>query len=93
VSEEVATALQEGRGVVAFGVVLIGRVCPRRWNLMVAQECETRCEKVDLSRHDRGLGGRVVVGLNALNLERSLIRAARWSSFHRATGRGDCGGH
>jgi len=71
VSEEVATALQEGRGVVALESCIIAQGLPAPVNLMVAQECEDAVrEGGSVPATIAVLEGRVVVGLNAAELER-----------------------
>ncbi len=70
-SEEVATALQEGRGVVALESCIIAQGLPAPVNLMVAQECEDAVrEGGSVPATIAVLEGRVVVGLNAAELER-----------------------
>jgi pseudouridine-5'-phosphate glycosidase len=71
VSDEVGTALQEGRGVVALESSIIAHGLPAPVNLMVAQECEIAVrEGGSIPATIAILDGRVVVGLSARELER-----------------------
>jgi pseudouridine-5'-phosphate glycosidase len=71
VSDEVGTALKEGRGVVALESSIIAQGLPTPVNLVVAQECESAVREGGSTPATIAvLDGRVVVGLNASELER-----------------------
>jgi pseudouridine-5'-phosphate glycosidase len=70
-SDEVGTALKEGRGVVALESSIIAHGLPTPVNFVVAQECEAAVrEGGSIPATIAVLDGRVVVGLNASELER-----------------------
>lgn len=83
VSEEVATALREGRGVVALETTIVVHGLPDPENLEVAKECETSVREGGSTPATIGLfDGRIVVGLSAEELERLAdpqCRAAKLS--------------
>ncbi len=84
VTDEVATALDEGRGVVALETTIVVQGLPAPINLEVANECESAVRKADATPATIGvLDGRVVVGLSAADLERLAdpkLHAAKLSS-------------
>jgi pseudouridine-5'-phosphate glycosidase len=70
IGEEVATALHEGRGVVALETTIVVHGLPAPINLEVARECEASVRKGGATAATVGVfDGRVVVGLNAEQLE------------------------
>lgn len=70
-SDEVATALHEGRGVVALETTITVHGLPAPINFEVAIECEAAVRQADATPATIGvLDGRVVVGLSAHDLER-----------------------
>lgn len=70
-SDEVATALSEGRGVVALETTIVVQGLPSPINLEVANECETAVRENGSTPATIGvLDGRVVVGLSEQGLER-----------------------
>jgi pseudouridylate synthase len=84
VSDEVATALREGRGVVALETTIIVQGLPAPINFDVARECEAAVRDSDAVPATIGLlDGRVVVGLTMSELERLAdpdLHAAKLSS-------------
>jgi len=71
VSDEVATALSEGRGVVALETTIVVQGLPSPINLEVAKECEAAVRENGSTPATIGvLDGRVVVGLSEQGLER-----------------------
>jgi len=71
VSEEVTTALHEGRGVVALETTIVVQGLPAPVNIDVASECESSVRKSGSIPAAIGvLDGRVVVGLTSNELER-----------------------
>lgn len=71
ISDEVATALREGRGVVALETTIIVQGLPAPINFDVARECEAAVRSSDATPATIGvLDGRVVVGLTIAELER-----------------------
>ena len=71
VSDEVATALREGRGVVALETTIIVQGLPAPINFDVARECEAAVRSSSATPATIGvLDGRVVVGLTISELER-----------------------
>jgi pseudouridine-5'-phosphate glycosidase len=84
VRDEVATALYEGRGVVALETTIIVQGLPAPINFDVASECETAVRGANATPATIGvLDGRVVVGLSAHELERLAepeLHAAKLSS-------------
>jgi pseudouridine-5'-phosphate glycosidase len=84
VSDEVSTAMQEGRGVVALETTIVVHGLPSPINFDVARECEASVRKGGSVPATIGvLDGRVVVGLSEQELE-SLAdpdrRAAKFST-------------
>ncbi len=70
-SDEVATALSEGRGVVALETTIVVQGLPSPINLEVAKECEAAVRENGSTPATIGvLDGRVVVGLSEQGLER-----------------------
>jgi pseudouridine-5'-phosphate glycosidase len=70
VSDEVTTALGEGRGVVALETTIIVQGLPAPVNFEVASECETAVRKSGATPATIGLlNGRLVVGLTSDELE------------------------
>jgi pseudouridine-5'-phosphate glycosidase len=70
ISEEVNTALSEGRGVVALETTIVVQGLPAPINIEVAHECETAVRKSGSIPAAIGvLNGRVVVGLTSKELE------------------------
>jgi pseudouridine-5'-phosphate glycosidase len=70
VSDEVATAVSEGRGVVALETTIIVHGLPAPVNFDVARECEASVRKGGAIPATIGvLGGRVVVGMSESELE------------------------
>ncbi len=70
VSDEVTTALGEGRGVVALETTIIVQGLPSPVNFEVASECEAAVRKSGATPATIGLfNGHVVVGLSAGELE------------------------
>ena len=71
VSDEVNTALSEGRGVVALESSIIAHGLPAPMNLVVANECESAVrEGGSIPATIAVLDGKVVVGLSAGELDR-----------------------
>ena len=71
VRDEVATAVHEGRGVVALETTIVVHGLPSPVNLEVARECETSVRNGGSVPATIGvLDGRVVVGLTSDELER-----------------------
>jgi len=71
VSDEVATALSEGRGVVALETTIVVQGLPSPINLEVAKECEAAVRENGSTPATIGvLDGRVVIGLSEQGLER-----------------------
>ncbi len=69
-SDEVSTAIREGRGVVALETTIVVHGLPSPINLEVARECETSVRKSGAVPATIGvLDGRVVVGLSDRELE------------------------
>ncbi len=70
IADEVATALEEGRGVVALETTIVVHGLPRPVNLEVAAECEAAVRAAGAIPATIGvLGGRVRVGLTTSELE------------------------
>ncbi|MFY9783180.1 MAG: pseudouridine-5'-phosphate glycosidase [Acidimicrobiales bacterium] len=70
VSDEVSSALREGRGVVALETTIVVQGLPSPINLDVARECEASVRKGSATPATIGLlNGRVVVGLSEAELE------------------------
>lgn len=70
VSDEVLTALEEGRGVVGLETTIVVHGLPAPDNLEVAKECESAVRESGAVPATVGvLGGKVVVGLTAKQLE------------------------
>lgn len=70
-SDEVATALSEGRGVVALETTIVVQGLPSPINLEVAKECEAAVRENGSTPATIGvLDGRVVIGLSEQGLER-----------------------
>jgi len=81
VSEEVATALAEGRPVVALETSIVGQGLPAPHNLLAAHESETAIRKEGaVPASVAVLDGKVHVGLSATDLDRVAAGATKVSS-------------
>jgi pseudouridine-5'-phosphate glycosidase len=94
VSQEVATALAEGRPVVALETSIVGQGLPAPHNLRAAHESEAAIRKEGaVPASVAVLDGKVHVGLSATDLDRVAAGATKVSSrdLGPATAHGDVG--